>query len=254
MCAERAHGVRRGVLQRARETTKPGSCLGSSGSRLRACHCSARACYRPCRAARGLGDEICRLVYPVSRVPILFSAEAQQRTDTREYFEVIVYRPHAALKQMYNNATPPRARRKTSGILRHRPLELASLGVEAAARLLGPRPEYVVSHKLAALPRLCTRASRHVHHLLFFCTRTALCSGCRSHQGDVCSPSLILTIIDGSQIIDDPIPSRGRVQSVDSPNLAKSRQISSSTRSRIARLGNHDRIARAAAGVATHLA
>ena len=33
-----------------------------------------------------------------------------------------------------------------------------------------------------------------------------------------------------------------------------SRQISSSTRSRITRLGNHDRITRAAAGVATRLA
>ena len=74
------------------------------------------------------------------------------------------------LEQMYNNYTTAgvtRARRKTSGILRHRPLELASLGVEAAARLSGPRPEDVVSHKLAALPRLCTRAFRHVHHLLF---------------------------------------------------------------------------------------
>ena len=92
------------------------------------------------------------------------------------------------IEQMYNNFQRGRDG-KTSGILRHRPLELASLGVEAAARLSGPRPEDVVSHKLAALPRLCTRASRQVHHLLFFCTRTALCSGCRSHQGDVCRPS-----------------------------------------------------------------
>ena len=112
-------------------------------------------------------------------------------TDAREYFEGIVI--DLTIEQLYNRG----ARRKSRRISAPSASRTRTGRRGGRARLSGPRPEYVVGHKLAALPRLCTRASRHVHHHLFFCARTAFGSGCR------------------------PIhhPSKGRVQSVESPNL-----------------------------------
>jgi hypothetical protein len=55
-CARNAHTGCAGVCysERGRRRSQ-----GAASVRLalRACHCSARACYRPCRAARGLGDD-----------------------------------------------------------------------------------------------------------------------------------------------------------------------------------------------------
>ena len=162
------------------------------------------ACYRPDgrrplaaagRRSRGgapVGDEICRFAYLV--LPIVCAVANHGRSRVfrgdrdRPHDRTIVQQHHRGARRKSRRISAPSAARTRTGRRGGR------------ARLSGPRPEYVVGHKLAALPRLCTRASRHVHHLLFFCARTAFGSGCR------------------------PIhhPSKGRVQSVESPNLANS--------------------------------
>lgn len=188
-------GGRRGVLQRAGETTVSRLALRSCPAlrRQRATDLTVGGL----AAARGCGHAGARL-WAMKSVVLCISYyrlfALWPTTDAREYFEGIVI--DLTIEQLYNRG----ARRKSRRISAPSASRTRTGRRGGRARLSGPRPEYVVGHKLAALPRLCTRASRHVHHLLFFCARTAFGSGCR------------------------PIhhPSKGRVQSVESPNLANS--------------------------------
>ena len=190
-------GGRRGVLQRAGETTVSRLALRSCPAlrRQRATDLTVGGLAAAGRRSRGgapVGDEICRFAYLV--LPIVCAVANHGRSRVfrgdrdRPHDRTIVQQHHRGARRKSRRISAPSAARTRTGRRGGR------------ARLSGPRPEYVVGHKLAALPRLCTRASRHVHHLLFFCARTAFGSGCR------------------------PIhhPSKGRVQSVESPNLANS--------------------------------